>query len=794
MVSASTLLQAQTRGPGTISGRVLDTQSKAPVEYANIVLLDTTKLVMVSGIVSDSNGFFRLEKIPFGTYFLEYSFIGYEKKRSKAIVIARNKTRVEVGELRLVPSSTSMNEVTVTAERNMMINKIDRKVFNVEKDISAQTGTVSDVLQSIPSVAVDMDGNISLRGSGVTILINGRPSPLGSAANLDQMPASLIEKVEVITNPSAKYKPDGTGGIINIILKKEQKAGFNGILGANAGNNNRYNTNLQLNYNTGPVNIYGSYGFRKDYRLRTSEFSAQTIDTASGQSTWLWQNSKGTAKPMSHLGRLGMDWNISKKDATGISGTYNYREVERTDVANNQYKNNEQQPTEIFTRSMSGKETENSLGMTGFYEHTFNKEKEHTLKFNFEFQSDKEKEDDSYHTVYSLPAYPDAKDHTIGTNQQQETNLQADYNRPLWKDASLEAGYEGNIQITDQNTEVQHYNPESNIWTVSPEESNRFYANQTVHALFTTVSSTWKKFSVMGGLRAEQTLLSLEFRSLDTTAENNYFALYPTLHLSLASGENEWQLNYSRRINRPDGEDMNPVPEYRDPRNIFVGNPNLKPEDIHSVEFGYSVRFENVNLIPTLFYRYKVHGFTMVTHSINDTLLETTFDNLATDQSAGLDFSGTATVAKIINLNFSASGFYSQIDASNIGYSKNKSTFAWNTKLIAAINITKSTMFQVNTQYRSEALTAQGFRRATWVMNLGLRQDFWKKKLSFLVTVSDLFNTQAWKNSINTPTLVQESTRRRDARVIYGGVVWNFGSNPKKAKDVKFEFDNGMEK
>lgn len=263
--------------------------------------------------------------------------------------------------------------------------------------------------------------------------------------------------------------------------------------------------------------------------------------------------------------------------------------------------------------------------------------------------------------------------------------------------------------------------------------------------------------------------------------------------MGIKSGKNEWQLNYSRRVRRPDVDDMNPVPEYRDPRNIRVGNPDLKPEDIHSVELGHSLQLKNLILVPTLFYRYKVNGFTRVTTSLNDTVLVTTMENLSTDQSAGLDLSGSWQIEKVVSINFSASGYYNQIDASDIGYSSNKSAFSWDAKINASFTITQTTLFQVNAQYRSERLTPQGYRRPTWVLNLGFRQDLWEKRISLIATVSDLFNSRAYKNSINTPILVQESINRRDARLFYVGFVFNFGTNGKKTKAPKFEFDSGLE-
>jgi len=782
---------SQSRYPGVVTGRILDAHTRQPVEYANILLLDTVTGKMVSGIVSDSNGYFRLDNVPYGEFILEYSFIGYGKNRTGPVCLTRKKSMVDLGDLILDPSAVTMNEVTVTGEKTMMITKIDRKVFNVQKDIMAQTGTVTDMLQTIPSVTVDIDGNISLRGSGVNILINGRPSVMTGNANLEQMPASLVERIEVITNPSAKFKPDGTGGIINIILKKERKKGFNGIVGANAGNNSRFNANLQLNYNSGKINLFDSYGYRQDYRRRTSDLSSQTIDTATSLSTYLEQHGEGISWRSSHLGQLGFDWHISEKDVTGVAGTYNYRESSRGDSTWNQYRDNSRVMTEEFTRVQNGKETEQSIGLNAYYEHVFDEEKEHLLRADFEYQRDDERENDTWTTTYSFPAYPQEKDHNMALNIDEEFDLNLGYSRPLWEAAALELGYEGTMQINDRDETVESYDSASMQWIPAPDKGSRFYGKQTVHALYATLSWEWKKFRVLGGLRAEETLLNLNFRSLDTTTKRNYFALYPTIHLGIVSGKHEWQLNYSRRINRPDVDDMNPVPEYRDPRNIRVGNPDLKPEDIHSIEFGYSLRLKSFTMVPTLFYRYKVNGFTRVTSSLQDTILVTTMENLSTDQSAGLDLSGSWQIAKVASINFSASGFYNQIDASAIGYSSNKAAFSWNAKINASFNITRTTLFQVNADYRSKSLTPQGFRLPTWVVNLGFRQDFWKRRISVIATVSDLFNSRAYKNDIDTPVLVQESVRRRDARVFYAGFVFNFGTNGKKTKAPKFEFDTG---
>jgi outer membrane receptor protein involved in Fe transport len=791
----ATQLSAQSKTYGSIQGKIIDTQSSTPVEYANIALIDTLSGKIISGVVTNSSGSFHMSGIPNGIYFIEYSFIGFEKQRSKPISIDRKNIRVNLGTLWLTPSVINLKEVSVNGEKDMIVNKIDRKIYNVQQDILVQSGSVTDVLQNIPAVTVDMDGNVSLRGSGnVTILVNGRPSAMTGTESLEQMPASLIERIEVITNPSAKYRPDGTAGIINIVLKKNRNAGFNGSIGGNVGNNDRYNANLQFNLDTGKINIFGSYGLRKDYRWRSGDLNSQTIDTSNHQSTYLYQYSEGYSRPVSNLATLGFDWNISNKDVAGISGTLDYRDFTRISKAYNLYKNDSLHPSEESTRYQDGPAFRTNMSANSYYEHTFNKESEHKLRADFAFEYDDEHENYTYTTVYSLPSYDNAEDYNYNHILEEKANLALNYSRPLWRNASLETGYEGDIEISDQDFTVRHYNTEQQVWIEDSILTNHYRGNQTVHALFGTLSYTVKKFSLLAGIRPELALVNIDYITHNATVKQNYFAIYPTLHLSLASGKNEWQLNYSRRVNRPETEDLNPVPEYRDPRNYFVGNPNLEPEDIHSFELGYAVKSEHLTLVPVIFYRYRLNGFTTVTYNQNDSVLVTTIENLSHDQTAGIDFSGNAEIAKILSINFSASGFYNEIDASNLGYSKNKAAMSWNAKINASVNITKSTVLQANGQYRSSVLTPQGMRYPTWVVNLGFRQDFWKKKLSVLLTISDLFNSNATKSTINAPLLIQESVRRRDAPVIYGGLVFKFNRNSKKEKEIKFEFDNSVEK
>jgi outer membrane receptor protein involved in Fe transport len=257
------------------------------------------------------------------------------------------------------------------------------------------------------------------------------------------------------------------------------------------------------------------------------------------------------------------------------------------------------------------------------------------------------------------------------------------------------------------------------------------------------------------------------------------------------SETSQLQLNYSKRINRPETDDLNPFPEYNDPRNLHAGNPHLKPEQIHSIEFGYQLKNEHITFVPTLFYRYKYDAFTEITKFINDSTLLHTNDNLANEQSAGVEIVLNSSIKKFMTINFSANGFFDQIDASNLGYSAKKTAFSWNAKLGLNFNLTKTTLLQLNGFYRAAEITPQGNELPVYSLNAGMRQDLFKKKFSVLLTVSDIFNTLRWSGEINTPQMYEKMTGKRRSQIVYLGVSWRFGKSGKN-KQEEMKFDSGM--
>jgi outer membrane receptor protein involved in Fe transport len=788
----NSLFAQQQQNSAKISGIIIEQSSIEPVEFVNIALFRAKDSSLVMGVSTDKNGLYNLNDVAKGIYYIRISFIGFETIFINSISIVTDGQQMDNGTNAIKASASVLGGVEVTDSKSIYETSIDRKVYNVDKDIMGASGSASDILQNVPSVNVDIDGNVSLRGSAnVAIFINGKPSPMmkaNSADALQQIPAGNIERIEIITNPSAKYKPDGTTGIINIVMKKGTKTGLNGSLKANIGMNWRYNAGFSLNYKPGKVNMFCGYSFRQDERVRKRTYHRLLYDSTGILYNTYDQSSEAKNRPISHIANLGFEYSINDKNETGISGDLMYRNFKRKENAITTYYDASQVLTNDFNRNNDGSQIAYEADVSAYYEHKFKKE-DHSLRFDATYSIQSEVEDNHFTEIYRAPFLPDSYDNTLIDENDKVLECSAEYVYPINEVSEFEAGYAGEFSWLDLNYSAEYFNSSSDAWIKDILKSNEFLLNQYVHALYATYSHEWGSFSLLGGVRAEQVYLTSNLVTLDSLIPNNYFKVYPTLHLAYDLSESsQLQLNYSKRINRPETDELNPFPEYNDPRNLRAGNPYVKPEQIHSVEFGYQLKNKHITFVPTAFYRYKFDAFTEITKFINDTTQLTTIDNLANEQSAGIELVLNSSIKKFMTINFSADGFFDQIDASNLGYSAKKTAFSWNAKLGLNFNITKNTFLQVTGFYRAHELTPQGKELAVYSVNAGIRQDFLKKKLSLLLTVSDIFNTMRMASIIDTPTMYEETTGKRKSQIIYLGLSWRFGNTGKKQpEDIKFD-------
>ncbi len=795
LILAAVPLSAQKTESGTVTGTVVTVATGQPIEYAAVTLVSRADGKAVRSTATDAKGAFSLEQVPYGDYTLRYGVVGTDSQTVPTITVDTAHPNVDFGRLAFGGDAViRMDKVEVTARQEAFYNSIDRKVYDVGKDIQSATGSASDLLQNVPSVQVDIEGNVSLRGdSNVLILINGRPSTLmgpNRAMVLEQMPADSIERIEVITNPSAKYKPDGTAGIINLKLKRKQTPGYSGILRANVGTDDRYNLGVTANYNPGPYNVFGTVSVRQDDRRRFNTDTRAHLDPATNTVVTTEQQSQEHSRPLSRLAQGGVDYNINDDDKVGTTVSFNRRTfVRRGDTGS--LLRGADAVTGDYDRLRTDYEWEQSLEGTATYQHAFSTEG-HELNVELKHGRTSEQEDNRYSNLFRTPAVRTTFDNTLIKTTETGTEATAEYAWPIDKVSKLDAGYAREANKRDMDFRGSYLDSSTGAWITDTAVTNRFLYHDTIDALYGTYARSLGNFGFLAGGRLERACIDINQLTARLTGANNYVRFYPSLHLSYnLTDTSQLQLNYSHRIHRPESDDLNPFPEYQDPFNLHAGNPNLKPEETHSFETGYQYRKDDISYLATVYWRQSYHGFTDITRYINGTTLLTTKENLASGHSGGLELGATTNLWSKLAINFSSNAYYNEIDARNLGYGANRSSLAWNAKLNASWHATKTDLVQFNTNYTAKRLTAQGDRLPTFVANVGYRHNFADKRTAFVLTVSDVFHSLRERTHIDTPTLRQESTRRGNARIFYAGFIYNFGKAPKK-KDDALQFDNQL--
>ncbi len=784
---------AQKADAGSAAGTVVDQATRRAIEYAAIVLKDAHGGV-VQRTATDAKGAFSLATVPFGEYRIGYSLVGGDVHETPPFRIDAQHRAVDLGALALAADVLTMQRVDVTARKEAFYNSIDRKVYNVGKDLQSVAGSASDLLQNVPSVQVDVQGNVSLRGNdNVLILVNGKPSSLMSTTNradvLAQMPADSIEKIEVITNPSAKYKPDGTAGIINLAVKRKHDSGYSGVVRGSVGNDSRSNFGLTANYNPGKYNVFGTVSVRQDDRLRTGEDIRRHLDSATNTFIATEQRTTEHMRPLSRLAQIGADYNLDDNNKVGASADYNYRTFFRTATVSNFARAADGTITGDYDRQRTDPEWQKTVSFTGTYDHTF---ADPGRELNAELKHERhwEQEDNHYTNIYRTPAGAASSDYTLIKPTETNNQLTVDYTQPFADGAKLEAGYAGEANKNDMDFRGGFYDPAANAWVVDAARTNRFIYRDTIHAFYATFGRPVGHFGFLAGLRMEQTNIDTDQATAHLTGKNDYFRVYPSLHLSYnLTDASQFQLNYSHRVHRPESDDLNPFPEYQDPYNLRAGNPQLRPEDTHSIEGGYQYRKDNTTYLATLYFRDTYHAFTTVSRYIDATTLLTTHENLASNRSGGLELGATRDLGPRASLNFSGNAYYSEVDASNLGYAARRSAIAWEAKLNATWHVTPTNLIQLNTNYRAKRLTAQGYRLPNFIANVGLRHDFKGRNTALVFTLSDVFNSLKERTVIDTPVLHDDVTGRRSSRIFYLGFIYDFGKPAKKPKN-DLEFDS----
>ena len=548
-------LVAQDNSAGGISGTVLVESTEKPLGFVNVVVLKESDSTLVTGAVTDEKGRFQIDNVPAGDYFIRYSLLGFKEKRSAMFKMDLDRKEFKAGTILLKETALSLGEVTVTAQKSLFNSSIDRKVYNVQQDVSSKSGSVSDLLQNVPSVQVDVDGNVSLRGSpDVQILINGKPSPLlGSniADALQQIPASSVDKIEVITNPSAKFTPEGTAGIINIVLKKETNLGFNGTVSANVGNSSRYNLSTSDNYNSGRVNVFGSYSIRQDERNIASSLARKQLDSLNVPN-YFNENGRAVARPLlSQFATLGFEYRLGETDNAGFSGNYRYRDYTSHDLTTETHLDSAESIINDYDRRRVDGDQTGSSGLVGFFEHHFEGE-DHTFRVEFSGNRLFDQEDNHFTNTYRVPVGLLEYDNTLIQEHDKKELLTIEDHRQLADHSTFDAGYEGRFDKDDFNFYGSYFDPGSQAFVEDTGKTNPFAYREAIHAVYLMYENAFGLFSFLAGLRGEKAFITSDLLASGTDVPNDYFKIYPTLHLSYKLNEfDELQLNYSLRETGP---------------------------------------------------------------------------------------------------------------------------------------------------------------------------------------------------------------------------------------------------
>ena len=774
--------QQQKPGVGTIIGKVQDEVTEKPIEFATIGLKSQRKDMIVNGTVTDQNGKFTIDKIQPGKYLVIISFIGYKDYQSDTIRINQKNNVVDLGTIKLASSSVEYKEFTVTGEKKLLETSIDKKVFNVSQNISSEGGSAIEVLEKVPSIEVDIEGNVSLRGnSNVRILIDGRPSGLtGSSkqAVLEQIPASSIESIEIVTNPSAKYDPEGMVGIINVVLKKDKRTGTNGNINLSVGTRDQYNFNFGINNRNAKTNLFANYSYRESNRWYSGETYRKLFNNDT--TNYLDQLSDGRHSGSGHMVKLGCDFYINEKTTVGISVTQNISGSSSKDINYYHEYNNVNIYEEWRHRYVREDEDETNTDINLYYQKWFTSRKEN-LMVDFNFSTNKENEKDIFNEYdvdqfgVSFDSLPDMQN-----NYQDEGymvgSLRIDYVKPFKEKRKLETGYDGRFRIIDNNFKSETYSYSFNEFQNDVNLSNNFIYTEEIHALYATYTDHIFGLDFQAGLRAEQAFTTSELRNTNDTYKNDYFSLFPTLHVTKELENNQdLQFSYSRRINRPRVRSLNPFTDYDDPLNLRIGNPYLNPEYINSYEVSYYKEWGKTQLISSIYYkrvydvinRYK----TVDTNGVSTT----TYANMSTATSYGFEFIFISNLTKWWNINTSANLYRNITDAENLESDLNADAYAMFGKLNSTMNLKYNIQFQVSGMYRSPRVFPQGEMKAMYFMDMALKKSFFDKKFFVTLRMSDVLNTRRFEYISEGFNFYQESLRQRQSQFIYLNLSYRFG-------------------
>lgn len=779
---------AQAQNSGTVSGKITEKANSAPISYATVSIKDNGKVV--TGVNTDDNGDFAIKNLELKSYTIEIQYIGF-RKYIGSVILSENKKTATIN-VSLEEEATQLKGVNIVAERSTIEQKIDRKVVNVGKDLTTAGASASDIMNNIPSVNVDQDGKLSLRGNdNVRVLIDGRPSNIDPAQLLKQIPSTSIKKIELITNPSAKYNPEGMSGIINIVLHKNANTGFNGTYsgGITFGETAKYNQSLDLNYKTGKVNFFGNAGqnfgtyFNEGHIVRLDQDIVQNLDIKNDNDSYLYKI--GMDYLINDHNTLSFYTNQNKSTGKGFVDTnIDYNNVLDSDVSN------------IFQQSKYwGPETTGTYNLA--YKHIFKKEG-HTLDIEGNFSDTKEIQNANFDTqitnldnTSSSTVYDD---YINGTRKLSTVNV--DYVNPLNEKTTLEAGAEA--RITRTHNIYNTGNP------FAPLPSSNYTYDTDIYSAYVTFGQKFKKFSYQLGARFESYKVATNLNQGFSTFDDDYITLYPSAYLTYNLNEkNTFQLSYSRRVDRPSLEQTKPIREFSTPLVTSLGNPELRPQFTNSVEVNYTKTLEKGSFTAGVFVRSindqisrilypdpadptkekQIMSFTNYDHNTAYGF-EVSFNYKITkwwDISPSIDFSSINQQGVVFQ--------YDPADKTSNPRERKITVSAFNGRINSNFKANKRLSFLLFGFYRGAVDGLQNNSHDMYKMDIGSRYTLLDNKMNISLRFNDVFNTMKYAFDTMYP-YPQTGQFSWESQTVYLGLTYNFGGAKIKNLQRKQREDN----
>ena len=784
-----------------VSGKIIETQTNLPLEYATITFFSRVENKVKSGGITDLDGNFSIP-IPQGIYDVSVEYFSFENIKKLNINFNQD---TNLGTLKMNSDLQALDAVDIIVDKTTVEIKLDKKIYNVGRDLTIRGGSVSDVLDNIPSVSVDIEGNVALRGNGnVRILINGKPSGLvglNSTDALRQLPADAIEKVEIITSPSARYDAEGTAGILNIILRRSKILGLNGAIIINSGYPNQLGASGNINYRTGDINVFNNSGYSYRKSPGSSGVETEFFNTEYDEDGILIQDSPNTFRnEYRTFERIRKGFNSNTGVEWYITPTTSLTTAFLASKSNNSNESFNRAETLDLTGAVISEsvrydpetETDQTTQFSVNFDKQFHGNSEHRLTFDFQVENNSE---DERSIIYNDGI---AAERVRTIEDQKRVLIQSDFTLPINDKTRFEVGYNG--RFSTNNTAYSLEFAEDDSFILDTNVSNVLVYKENVNAVYTQYGSKVKdKFSFLLGLRMEATNITISQLSSNEYSNSNYIGLFPTVNLGYEFSENQnLTIGYNRRISRPRSRFLNPFPSRSSATNLFQGNPNISPSYSNGVDIGYLNTLEKITLNTSLYYNHATDVFTYISEDTGDEVVINGESvpvirrgpiNLAEDDRLGFEFTLTYRPSKKWNMNANFNLYRSAIKGNYKGLSYDSENLGWFVRLNNKYTLPGNIEWQTRLSYSGPTVDAINRREGIFSSNMAFSKDLFKEKASITLNINDLFNTQRRNLESTTPTFYSDGYYRWRVRSYSLSFTYRFNQAKKRSKQGQYGSD-----